>query len=223
MSSHPATRIKICCISSFGEARRAAQAGADVLGLVSAMPSGPGPIDDDLIYELTFAAKAWPEVRTFVLTAETDADALAHQHVELGGDTFQLVAATTPETRRALREFRPELGIVQVVHVEGEESLEMAREAALHSDAVLLDSGRPAADVPELGGTGRTHDWALSRRITEALDVPVWLAGGLNPDNVAEAIAEVQPYGVDVCSGLRTEGRLDPERMAAFLAAVRSA
>ena len=79
-------------------------------------------------------------------------------------------------------------------------------ELAARVDALLLDSGRPDAQVKTLGGTGLTHDWALSAEIVAQVDRPVFLAGGLRESNVAEAIAQVKPFGVDLCSGVRTEG-----------------
>jgi phosphoribosylanthranilate isomerase len=67
-----------------------------------------------------------------------------------------------------------------------------------------------------LGGTGRAHDWAISRKIREAIEKPLYLAGGLTPDNVARAIETVQPFGVDVCSGVRTDGKLDERKLVAL-------
>jgi phosphoribosylanthranilate isomerase len=87
-------------------------------------------------------------------------------------------------------------------------------------DALLLDSGNPMLAVKEFGGTGRTHDWDISRRIVEAVGCPVFLAGGLTATNVAEAYATVRPYGLDACSGLRTDGRLDEEKLTAYCQAV---
>jgi len=89
-------------------------------------------------------------------------------------------------------------------------------------DALLLDSGRPGNTVKELGGTGRTHDWSTSRAIVEAVECPVYLAGGLCPENVAEAIRTVRPFGVDVCTGVRTDGKLDEAKLKDFIAAVRA-
>jgi phosphoribosylanthranilate isomerase len=108
------------------------------------------------------------------------------------------------------------VSLVQVVHVTGTESVDEAIAVAPHVDAVLLDSGNQSLAIKELGGTGRTHDWRLSRQIREAIDVPMFLAGGLNPGNVAQAMREVQPFGIDVCSGLRTGGRLDQEKLGEF-------
>ncbi len=112
--------------------------------------------------------------------------------------------------------------IVQVIHVTGEVTLSEAKEIAPHVDAILLDSGNQSVPVKELGGTGRTHDWQISRQICDSVRVPVFLAGGLNPGNVKEAIHQVNPYGVDLCSGVRTNGKLDESKLHAFFKAVRS-
>jgi phosphoribosylanthranilate isomerase len=109
---------------------------------------------------------------------------------------------------------------VQVVHVTGEESFAEAMSAARHVDALLLDSGDQSLPVKELGGTGRTHDWRVSRRVVEASPAPVFLAGGLRPENVAGAVEAVGPFGLDVCSGVRTDGRLDAGKLKLFFAAL---
>jgi phosphoribosylanthranilate isomerase len=108
------------------------------------------------------------------------------------------------------------------VHVTGPASIGEAVEAAQDADAILLDSGRPAARVKELGGTGRRHDWTLSAEIVARASRPVFLAGGLTPENAAEAVRTVQPWGLDVCTGVRTDGRLDPGKLARLFAAVRA-
>jgi phosphoribosylanthranilate isomerase len=104
--------------------------------------------------------------------------------------------------------------------VRDETAIDEAVRVAPYVNALLLDSGNPNAAVKELGGTGRRHDWSISRRLRESIDVPVYLAGGLNPANVAEAIETVEPFGVDVCSGLRTDGRLEEKKVEAFMIAV---
>ncbi|MFL5560027.1 MAG: phosphoribosylanthranilate isomerase [Gemmatimonadaceae bacterium] len=215
------THIKICCMASIGEAALALSAGADALGFVMRMPSGPGPIAEELAREII--ATVPPGVPTFMLTSEIEADAILDQLEVTGANTVQIVDFVTPGTRQRLREAKPTLRIVQVVHVTGPESIDEARIAAQTSDMILLDSGNPSAKIKELGGTGRVHDWSVSRRIRGSIDVPLWLAGGLRADNVAAAIEAVRPYGVDVCSGVRTAGPLDPDKVRAFEAAVRSA
>ena len=210
--------MKICCIASLDEAELAASLGAYAIGLVSAMPSGPGPIPESLIARL--AAEAPRHLRKFLLTSLTDADAIARQVMRAGTDTVQLVDALPPGSHARLRDLLPHVTLVQVVHVTGEGAIGEAEVVAGEVDAILLDSGNPAAAVRELGGTGRTHDWAVSRAIVRAVGIPVYLAGGLRADNVADAVDVVRPYGVDVCSGVRTNALLDAEKLAAFAAAL---
>lgn len=215
------TRIKICCIASQDEARLAIRHGASALGLVSGMPSGPGVIPDALIAEL--AARVPPGVASFLLTCGQDASGLIAQQRAARANTLQLCDEVPPGTYRALREALPGISLVQVIHVVDEASVDEALRAAPEVDALLLDSGRPKQAVKELGGTGRAHDWELSRRIRERAGVPVFLAGGLNAGNVAEAIRRVEPFGVDVCSGVRADGKLDERKLAAFVEQVAAA
>jgi phosphoribosylanthranilate isomerase len=215
--------VKICCIASVAEAQLAAHAGAAVLGLVSAMPSGPGVISDAAVADIATAMRG-TGVRTFLLTARTQADDIAAQHAAAGTTTLQLVDHVPLDDLRRLRELLPGIELVQVIHVTGEESLAEAIHVAPLVDAILLDSGNPALAVKELGGTGRTHDWSLSRRIRDAVwPLPLWLAGGLRDHNVAQAIAAVQPHGLDLCSSVRSDGRLDAGKLHAFMAAVSAA
>jgi len=209
--------VKICCIASVAEAWMAIEHGASAIGLVSAMPSGPGPIPEDLIAEI--AAIVPPGVSSFLLTCLQDTTAIIEQQRRLRVNTIQICDRLPPGSHAQLREALPGVSLVQVVHVTGPESVDEAIAVAPHVDAVLLDSGNQSLAIKELGGTGRTHDWRLSRQIREAIDVPMFLAGGLNPGNVAAAIREVQPFGIDVCSGLRTEGRLDPQKLRDFFTA----
>lgn len=214
------TRIKICCITTPEEAALAVRHGAAALGLVSSMPSGPGVISEEQIAAI--AARVPPGVATFLLTSRTTAVEILAQQRRCGVNTLQLVDRVAPGAHATLRSVLPGIKLVQVIHVGGEESVEEARAVAPEVDALLLDSGDPSLPVKELGGTGRTHDWSVSRRIVAAVPVPVYLAGGLTPDNVGEAIRQVRPFGVDVCSGVRAGGRLDEARLAAFAAAVRA-
>jgi phosphoribosylanthranilate isomerase len=215
-------RIKICCIQSSAEARLAIAAGADALGLVATMPSGPGPIDDQLIAEI--AAQVPPPIANFLLTSETAAAAIIAHARRCGANTLQLVDRIEAGGHAALRSALPGIKLVQVIHVGGPEALDEAQAVAQLVDALLLDSGRPQEAVKVLGGTGRTHDWAVSRRIVEAVACPVFLAGGLRADNVGAAIAAVRPFAVDVCTGVRRpDYALDQARLEAFIAAVETA
>jgi phosphoribosylanthranilate isomerase len=210
--------VKICCIADVAEARLAISAGASVIGLVSAMPSGPGPIPEELIEQI--AANVPAPTETFLLTALRDAEAIADQHRRCGTTALQLVDHVTEPELKRLRKLVPGVRLVQVIHVVGPESVDEARAAAALVDMLLLDSGNPRLAVKELGGTGRVHDWMHSRRICESADVPVLLAGGLNPGNVRVAMERVRPAGLDVCSGLRSDGRLDAGKLRDFFRAI---
>ena len=212
-------RVKVCCIKSVAEAWMAIDAGASALGLVSRMPSGPGVISDDAATEI--AAAVPPSVDTFLLTARQDVEAIAAQQRAAGARTLQLVDSLPEGAHAGLRATLPGVKLVQVIHVTGPGSLEEAEAVAPHVDALLLDSGNPTLEVKELGGTGRRHDWELSRRIRAAVDVPLFLAGGLRPDNVREAVETVGPFGLDVCSGLRSGAGfdLDPNKLERFMEA----
>jgi len=221
MATMARLRVKICCIMSVAEARLAVTAGASALGLVGPMPSGPGVIDDALIAEI--AATVPPPVATFLLTSEIRADAIIDHVRRCGTNTVQLVDRVDEGAHLVMRRALPQVKIVQVLHVADPDVVDEARTLAGVVDAFLLDSGNPNLMVKELGGTGRVHDWDLSRRIVEAVDRPVFLAGGLRADNVAEAVARVRPFGLDLCSSVRSQGRLDGDKLAAFFSAVNHA
>ena len=216
-TEHP--RVKICCISSVEEMRLAVRSGAAAVGLVSAMPSGPGVIAEEEIRRI--AAVVPPGVASFLLTSLQDVPAIIEQQRRCRTNTLQLTDRLEVGTYQELREALPSIGIVQVIHVTGEASLEEAISIAPQVEALLLDSGNQALTIKELGGTGRVHDWAISRRIRERVGVPVYLAGGLNAGNVAQAIAQVGPFGLDLCSGVRSDGRLDEAKLARLFGAIK--
>lgn len=214
-------RIKVCCIGSVEEARMAVEAGVSAIGLVSSMPSGPGPIPEELIAEI--ADSVPPGVSTFLLTCLQDVDAIIEQRRRCRTNTVQIVDRLENGTHADLRRAMPGIGIVQVIHVSGPASLEEARQAAPHVHALLLDSGNPTLEIKELGGTGRVHDWEISRRIRFSVDIPVYLAGGLTISNVLDAIRLVEPFGLDICSSIRTNGQLDPGKLWDFTNLIRLA
>jgi phosphoribosylanthranilate isomerase len=212
------TRVKVCCITSPETAALAVRHGADALGLVGPMPSGTGIIDLDTAAHL--AREVPPVVVSFLLSSATRAEELVEQARHVSPTVLQIVDAVEASAYALLRQELPALKLVQVVHVTGERALPDAMAVAAHVDGLLLDSGNPDAPARELGGTGRVHDWSISRRIAEASPVPVILAGGLTPANIGEAIRSVRPFAVDLCTGLRTAGRLDEAKLEAFMAAV---
>ena len=207
-------KVKICCISSFLEARMAMEAGASALGLVGHMPSGPGVISDVLIKEI--ASNIPASTATFLLTSETKASSIIEQLKKVNTSTIQIVDAITEGSHEEIRKALPHVQIVQVLHVVDEKSVDEAVKVASHVDAILLDSGNPNLTVKELGGTGRVHNWELSKTIVNKLDIPVYLAGGIGPHNVKQALEKVRPYGLDLCSSVRTKGNLDAEKLKRF-------
>ena len=213
-------RVKICCIKSVAEAELAIRHGASALGLVSAMPSGPGVIAEETIAEI--AASVPRNIATFLLTSKCDADSIIAQQRRCGVNTLQLCDAVEPGCHAKLRKALPGIALVQVIHVADEKSVEEAVVAADNVDALLLDSGNQKLAVKELGGTGRKHDWRISKKIVESVHVPVYLAGGLTPENVTSAIQEVRPFGLDICSGLRTDGNLDEAKVQKFFASINA-
>ena len=212
-------RVKICCISSIEEARMAINHGASALGLVSEMPGGPGVISLDKIAEI--AAFVPPPIATFLLSSKTDVAQIIEQHQYCHTTTIQIVDRLRVGIYRDLQEALPGISVVQVIHVYDEGSLEDAVSISNEVDAILLDSGNQSATIKELGGTGKVHNWDISRQIVEQLSIPVFLAGGLNPGNIKQAIQSVKPFGIDVCSGVRTNNHLDEEKLGLFFKNIR--
>ncbi len=215
----PNPKIKVCCINSLEEALLAIDCGATAIGLVGPMPSGPGIIPNDRIAKIAAAVPS--SIETFMLTSETTVDGVLRHHARTNTNTIQLVDALEAGGHADLKAELPDIQIVQVIHVNDEWAMDEAMEIVHQVDAILLDSGNPKLQVKKLGGTGRTHDWDISRKIVEMSRIPVYLAGGLRPDNVAEAIKIVKPYGLDICSGVRTDGRLDPFKLRQFIEAIK--
>jgi len=208
-------RIKICCISSEVEAKMAIQYGASALGFVGHMPSGPGIISDDLILRIVKTIP--PPIGTFLLTSETVAQKIIAHHQVTRTNTIQMVDSISINSYNVIRESIPSIKLVQVIHVIDNKSVDVAIMIAELVDAILLDSGNPNLRIKELGGTGRIHNWKLSRKIRNGVKIPVFLAGGINAENVKQAIDEVEPFGLDLCNGVRTNGRLDEKKLELFM------
>jgi len=215
-----AVKVKICCIANLEEAQLAIDHGASAIGLVGKMPSGPGIITDQQIHTIS---KVYNSISsTFLLTSETKAESIIQHYYRTQTNTIQIVDSIEEEDYKRIRAALPKIKLVQVIHVTDQNSIQDALNKSKFVDTVLLDSGNPNLKIKELGGTGRTHNWKISRQIVKAVNVPVFLAGGLKPDNVKEAINIVKPYGVDLCSGVRTNGMLDTTKLAAFFKAIKN-
>jgi len=213
-------KIKICCISSVDEAELAIKYGASALGLVSEMPSGPGVINEDLIEEIAAAVPS--TIDTFLLTCKTNGDSIIAQHKKCKTTTLQIVDSINVDVYDKLRNKLPSIRLVQVIHISGEESVDEAVAVSGLVDALLLDSGNQKLEIKELGGTGRTHDWTISRKIRDAVSVPVYLAGGINSKNVLNALKEVEPFGIDLCSGVRENGKLNEKLLDEFFSVLQN-
>lgn len=211
-------KVKICCISSIEEAKLAIAHGAAAIGLVGRMPSGPGIITDELIHSI--AKTVLPPIDTFLLTSETTAEAIIAHHNKVNTTTIQMVDALTGREYHKIREAIPHVKLVQVIHVLDEKAVQEAIEISEWVDAILLDSGNPNLSTKVLGGTGKTHNWDLSKKIRENISIPTYLAGGINKDNIRNAIEHVQPYGIDLCSSVRTNGQLDERKLESLFKAL---
>jgi phosphoribosylanthranilate isomerase len=190
--------------------------GASAIGLVSEMPSGPGVISETEIAEI--AAAIPPPIATFLLTSKTEAEDIIDQQRRCKVNVIQICDRVNTNVLIKLREELPDIGLVQVIHVMDDESVEEAKRLAPYVDALLLDSGNQNLTIKVLGGTGRTHDWSISRAIATAVSIPVFLAGGINANNLSEAVSKVKPFGVDLCTGVRTNGCLDNDKLLEFMA-----
>ncbi len=217
---HLVPKVKICCISSVEEAKLAVSYGASAIGLVSAMPSGPGIIDES---QIAMIAAAIPtSIDSFLLTTLTNSEFIVAQHRRCGTTTIQLVDRIAETELSKLRAALPDVKLVQVIHVTSEVAVEEATRLSAFVDALLLDSGNPELAIKELGGTGRIHNWSISKQIVCEVKIPVYLAGGINANNVREAISEVNPFGIDLCSSVRSHGHLDESKLRQFVIAARS-
>jgi phosphoribosylanthranilate isomerase len=212
------TRVKICCISTIEEADMAVKYGASSLGLVGKMPSGPGIISDEQIYKIVQTVP--PAISTFLLTSETAVNDIIEHYTKTQTSTIQIVDKLKQGTYETIKNALPAVKIVQVIHVIDENTIDEAIEISELVDAILLDSGNPNLHIKELGGTGRVHNWNISKKIVSQVKVPVFLAGGLHADNVQQAIDAVQPFGVDLCSAVRTNNMLDPFKLEKFFNAI---
>lgn len=213
-------KVKICCILNIEEAEVAIGLGADAIGLAGPIPSGPGIISNEQIRHIV---DNLPEnVDSFLLTSETRAEDIVAHHKLVGTKTIQLVDKLESACYQQIRDSIPGINIVQLIHINDHQSVEYALSLIDHVDALLLDSGNPNLKLKQLGGTGKVHDWDLSKQIVNKSTIPVYLAGGLSPTNVTDAIRAVSPYGVDLCSGVRTEGRLDNEKLIQFFDVVNN-
>lgn len=210
--------IKVCCIQDEEEALLAIEMGAAALGFVSEMPSGWGPVPLATIGRIV--AMVPPFITTVLLTSKSTPEDVIQQQRVARCNAIQIVDVFPTCGYSTLREALPGVTLLQAVHVSGPDSIERAKAIGPFVDGLILDTGSPHGAVKVLGGTGQTHDWNISKAIVEQVATPVFLAGGLKSHNVVEAIQTTQPYGIDLCTGVRTQQRLDRTKLSHFFAAV---
>ncbi len=207
--------IKICCIQDRTEAQLAMDLGANALGLVSEMPSGPGIISLDQIRDI--AAFIPIPINSVLLTSKQSSEEILEQVEYCKPTAIQIVDKILFGSHQDIHAAFPELIIIQVIHINGIEAIVETEKVSSDVDAILLDSGNKLLATKVLGGTGRAHNWSISTQICRYAQISVILAGGLNQTNVREAIRTVNPAGVDVCSGVRTNGKLDRVKLTSFM------
>jgi phosphoribosylanthranilate isomerase len=215
-------RAKVCGVRSDRDLDVVVRSGADAVGLICGVTH---VTEDELTADQArgLARRTPPMVSTVLVTHLTDAGEILHLAEHVGVDTIQVHGLVTPETVARVAELAGGRRVIKAVHVLGPEAVEEAVALVDICDAVLLDS----RTSDRLGGTGRTHDWSISRQIADALrdrGRPVILAGGLRPENVADAVRAVRPFAVDVNSGVEdASGDKVLKRCLAFVSRSRDA
>jgi phosphoribosylanthranilate isomerase len=209
-------RVQVAGISTLEDALACERAGVDAIGFTIGLPTGPhNDLDEAAAARIVRALP--PFIVPVLITYRVTAAEVVPMCRAIGLSQVQLHAPADPAEIARMREAIPGLKVILAVNVTGPEALDLARERARHADALILDTYDPATG--RHGATGKTHDWSLSARIVEAVEVPVILAGGLNPANVGAAIRRVRPWGVDVHTGVeRPDGTTDHDLVRAFTA-----
>jgi phosphoribosylanthranilate isomerase len=208
-------RVKVCGIRKIEDALNAVKFGADAVGLlVGQKHSAKDFIDEGTARSIV--EKLPPFCSSVLVTHLTDNDKIISLAKFIGTTTIQLHGDSTPEDVMYIRQRLPGVKLIKALHVVDENSIKNGRPYLDVIDAILLDTINVSTD--QVGGTGLTHDWNLSREIVLMYGVPVILAGGLNPDNVQQAIKAVNPFGVDANSGTKgLDGFKDINRLKAFI------
>lgn len=203
-------RVKICGVTNHTDLRAVERAGADAVGVIAGVPvDSPRAVSLDAAAELLGAAP--PFLTTTLVTMPESVEKAVEAAETVDPDVLQLHTDSPPAELRSIREAITG----KLVAVVDAAEPERVRTIAPAVDGVLIDS----IDDDGGGGTGETHDWDATSEVVSTLDVPVILAGGLTPDNVAVAVGTVRPFAVDVATGVeRSGGRKDHDAVRAFVA-----
>lgn len=217
--------IQIAGVHDLDEAEDVIAAGATHLGLPLRLPDGREDLGEADARALVRAVAG--RIETVLITYQTDPDEILRFAAWLGVGAIQLHGHVDADTVARVRALESRVFLIQSLVVDGEnlrQLLPFAARCAPHVDAFITDTYDPRTG--RRGATGLTHDWSISATLVQLLDRPLWLAGGLTADNVADGVRAARPAGVDAHTGVEDPrtGRKDPARMRAFVAnAVASA
>ena len=208
-------KVKICANKSIEDASMSIDAGADIIGiLVGQVHTSNDFVDKETAKEIADFAKEKCDIS--LVTHLTDADEIIELSKYIGNNVIQLHSDIVEDEVEKIVKELPDVKLVRLIHISSEGEICSDYKSMKYADYYLLDSFN--LNTNQVGGTGLTHDWNKSRELIEKLDKPTFLAGGLNPDNVKQAIEIVRPYGVDVNSGCKnSEGRKDREKVREFV------
>ncbi len=207
--------IKVCGIQNINEANGAIEAGANTIGMLTGVPEY---VEDKISPETAkkIVVSLPRGIRTVMVTHLLEVSKIVEIAEYTGISALQIHNDLSTEGMKSLREYVPNLELIKTIHVLDESAIEDAKVYESFSDIILLDT--KAGE--RIGGTGKTHDWNISKRIVEEVGIPVILAGGLNPRNINEAISKVKPAGIDANSGLENkDGSKDFDKIRIFAAA----
>ncbi|MFA5384974.1 MAG: phosphoribosylanthranilate isomerase [Eubacteriales bacterium] len=212
-------KIKICGINNFEDLQSCIKAGADALGFLVGLTHPAEDKLEDIRLAKSLIDRIPPFVSTVMVTHLTNEGEIVNLARCMGTTSVQINDYTEPSVLKKVCDGLKDIKIIKSVHVTGSDAIELTKAYLPFADAILLDS----REGPRIGGTGKTHDWEISRKIVQESNKPVILAGGLNPGNVYEAVKKVQPFAVDVNSGVETNFRKDPAKINLFINEARRA
>ena len=222
-------KIKVCGITTVKDAHLVAEAGADYIGIIVGVDSSPRCLSVE--QARTICEQSTLPVVTLFFNWEVEqiqkVIAALHPHA------VQLLGQESPSLVKALKGMAdcelwkvihlPPLGLGEVNIAEHQDRVNSLVDAGI--DAIVIDTVVGSSkETQRYGGTGQVNDWAAARRLVEVIEIPAFLAGGINPGNVQQAIELVHPYGIDLSSGVEVApGQKDPEKLRRLMLAIRKA
>lgn len=208
-------RVKICGIKNVEDALKSVEYGADAIGVLV----GQEHNSKDFISIKTakkIIESLPPLVSSVLVTHINNSEEISHMIKTIGVTTVQLHSDIDIQGIEKIKFNCPNVKIIKLVHVIDEKSMQQVDFFANSSDAILLDTINNVTD--QVGGTGKTHNWEIDRKIVEHTNAKIIIAGGLNPNNIKEAIHKIKPYGVDVNTGVQNKNGLkDYEKLKEFI------